>query len=370
MKKILIFCILLALSFPGFSQLFLHENLVGYFPFKGNANDISEYGLHGIVKGALLTEDRFGNPDGAYLFDGIDDKILCDTSNRDIKDSITICAWIKPEYQNYPAIVSKYEWPLDKGYTLRLDNMGDASIVGRDGYDVFNSSYSNGISLFDDSWHFIVGQIASDTWRIWVDGEMISETDVNHENPVITNMDTLTIGALSTPNGDGNYRFFEGVIDEVRIYNCILDSIDINVLFYEGMCYDVIYDTIPVYDTIPIYDTITVQQTIFVYDSITVTDTLFIDVIFSAIDADLVSTIKVFPNPTKNFIYIHLEDFVQISDYKIKIFDMGSRVIFENFCNQQDYEINIDTFGDPGIYILQVINNNGEIIHNRKILLE
>jgi len=45
--------------------------LVGYYPFFGDADDHSGHGHDGVVYGATLTEDRFGNPDAAYHFDGV-----------------------------------------------------------------------------------------------------------------------------------------------------------------------------------------------------------------------------------------------------------------------------------------------------------
>ena len=46
------------------------DGLVGWWPFNGNANDESGNGNDGVVNGATLTEDRFGNVDKAYSFDG------------------------------------------------------------------------------------------------------------------------------------------------------------------------------------------------------------------------------------------------------------------------------------------------------------
>ena len=39
----------------------------------GNASDTSGHGHHGVIHGAAPTTDRFGNPGGAFLFDGTDD---------------------------------------------------------------------------------------------------------------------------------------------------------------------------------------------------------------------------------------------------------------------------------------------------------
>ena len=46
------------------------EGLVGFYPFNGNANDMSGNGNHGEVFGAQLTFNHKGEKDSAYLFDG------------------------------------------------------------------------------------------------------------------------------------------------------------------------------------------------------------------------------------------------------------------------------------------------------------
>ena len=48
----------------------LQNGLVGYYPFCGNANDGSGNGNNGVVAGATLTTDRFGNANSAYNFNG------------------------------------------------------------------------------------------------------------------------------------------------------------------------------------------------------------------------------------------------------------------------------------------------------------
>ena len=44
------------------------QGLVAYYPFNGNANDESGNGNNGVVHGATLTTDRFGNANAAYDF--------------------------------------------------------------------------------------------------------------------------------------------------------------------------------------------------------------------------------------------------------------------------------------------------------------
>ena len=54
---------------------FLKQGLVAYYPFNGNAKDESGNGHDGDVKGATLANDRNGNSNSAYYFDGADDYI-------------------------------------------------------------------------------------------------------------------------------------------------------------------------------------------------------------------------------------------------------------------------------------------------------
>jgi len=70
MKNILL-CLIVFFSYHLSAQVpsYVPTNeLVGYWPFNGNANDESGNNLNGTVTGAALTTDRFGNLNNAYNF--------------------------------------------------------------------------------------------------------------------------------------------------------------------------------------------------------------------------------------------------------------------------------------------------------------
>ena len=71
----LIIITLMLLSNISFSQSvpsYVPTNgLVGWWGFNGNAQDGSGNGNHGTVNGATLTNDRFGNINSAFNFNGI-----------------------------------------------------------------------------------------------------------------------------------------------------------------------------------------------------------------------------------------------------------------------------------------------------------
>ena len=53
----------------------LQSGLVAWYPFDGNASDMSGNENHGTVNGATLGTDRHGFAGKAYSFDGVDDWI-------------------------------------------------------------------------------------------------------------------------------------------------------------------------------------------------------------------------------------------------------------------------------------------------------
>jgi len=65
MKKLFTLFLVLFFQILSFSQV-SSDSLRLYYPFNGNVNDESGNGNNGTISGAVLTEDRFGNPNSAY----------------------------------------------------------------------------------------------------------------------------------------------------------------------------------------------------------------------------------------------------------------------------------------------------------------
>ncbi len=79
----------------------LHNNIVAFYPFLGNANDYSGNELNGTLYGPTLIKDRFNNNNSAYYFDGINDFIDVSPDKKlQIEGDLTISVWIKAESFN------------------------------------------------------------------------------------------------------------------------------------------------------------------------------------------------------------------------------------------------------------------------------
>ena len=112
MKKILIISFVLVISFVfyGMALADLNDGLVAYYPFNGNANDESGSGNNGVVYGAVLAVDRFGENNNSYEFDGIDDYI---NIGNQVKPSfpISVSVWVKiNDLSTYGGILRNDQW--------------------------------------------------------------------------------------------------------------------------------------------------------------------------------------------------------------------------------------------------------------------
>src|SRR5690606_19941807 len=93
MRLFFLLVVLVLFGYVSKAQGDLLNGLIGCYTFTGNANDQSGKENHGQVNGASLTEDRFGNANSAYEFDGND---LIDIPASALKNSnYSYSVWAK-----------------------------------------------------------------------------------------------------------------------------------------------------------------------------------------------------------------------------------------------------------------------------------
>jgi len=210
----------------------LNDGLIAYYPFNNNANDISGNDNNGSVNGAVLTEDRFGNPNSAYYFDGIDDYIVI-TSNEslDITGSFTFIAWVNVfgSTNDHQIVISKWynNCVQNRSYVLEFQPNGKTLQIPVGG-GVSTDNYSNAFSekeISFEKWHFIVAVYDMASLKIYIDGEKTCHLTTTG---LIPKTDTLVYIGRHECSTDKNTFF--GNIDDVRIYNRALSLDEINVI--------------------------------------------------------------------------------------------------------------------------------------------
>jgi len=151
------------------------EGMVGYWSFTGNADDESGNGNHGTVHGASLTEDRFGNSNSAYLFDGTNDRIYIGNNLLMQGDSISFSCWFKSETTGIPLSTgNRNTYLIRKSYSDSLRSqlyLSDAT----DGH----GSYVGNCYASPDNWHHVVVTYDGQNHLMYLDGDIVDQTTNN-----------------------------------------------------------------------------------------------------------------------------------------------------------------------------------------------
>lgn len=151
--------------------------------------------------------------------DGINDHLLAGQSNRGVTNKLTVEAWIKTSSNALSWIAGKYSNSNgeDAGYELLLSN-GYAVLYGREGSNIYRSSGLSTTRVSDNRWHHIAGVFDNGRWEIWVDGMLENRLETNYtQGSLATQVPYLSIGFYQ----EFNNLFFQGNIDEVRIWNTV-----------------------------------------------------------------------------------------------------------------------------------------------------
>ena len=220
-----------ALSQAEISELYnqgvpsLNQGLVAYYPFDGDAKDYSGNGNDGVVTGATSTTDRLGKEGNAYEFDGVNDFINCGSSDDfEVGNSGSISVWAYPHTKS-GTILSKDKVGYNDDLAIGFDPHNISS--GKLTY-TFNRKGENDIpylstSISDNQWTHIVCIWDLGGMKFFINGSQIDSNNVSCE-----------LFATGYPLYIGQFQgrdFFDGKIDEVRIYNRALSSSEVLQLY-------------------------------------------------------------------------------------------------------------------------------------------
>jgi len=230
MKKMLgvIFALAMVCVFTASANADLSEGLVAYYPFNGNADDESGNVNHGTVQGAILTDDRLGNPESAYFFDGIDDSIIVpDSPDFDMATTVTFSAWANPYsvliggrgHTIFRKVVGGYE---DK--QLRINDTEEASFYVWGA--THPSLYAGEGTTPLNTWTHIAATYNGSIAKIYINGVLMNSMSASGD--VGDSYSKLYIGG--DPDHPPYERWLHGAIDEIRIYNRVLSDEEISDL--------------------------------------------------------------------------------------------------------------------------------------------
>jgi hypothetical protein len=155
-------------------------------------------------------------PGNTLWFDGNDDWVDCgyDASLQLTGGAITLEAWIKADTWRSNiwegSIIEKEQASPDNGYMLRCGDNGSANfIIGNNGWSEITAS--NVMEL--GRWHHLAGVYDGSMQYLYVDGQLAASR--SNTNGIGATLVQLYLGSSYLYND----RTFDGMIDEVRIWN-------------------------------------------------------------------------------------------------------------------------------------------------------
>jgi hypothetical protein len=244
-----------ALAVNGYSQSFLTNGLVAYYPFNGNANDQTTNANNGTPNNALLTADKLNQASSAYAFNGANAFIsapnkgyLTFPSGGDFSVSIWVAldslptSVVNPMFfvgmdngaGDYPKWILGYG-PLNlptapTGNYVSFITWGGTGV----GYALASAEHIPVLG----TWHSYLISKAGTNYTLYIDGQIalratnymnnhgVLEVGVSGPSAIVSGITApLTIGWTEGTS------FVNGKIDDVRIYNRALSSSEVAQLY-------------------------------------------------------------------------------------------------------------------------------------------
>jgi hypothetical protein len=317
------------------------EGLVGWWPFNGNANDESDNNNDGVVSGAYLSVDRNGDMNSSYHFDG-DDFIGLPPIET---NSFTITGWFKPSSlpensfgfncePRYYTILSNLNHSFTDSHVLgveiRFDFLSNlSSILGSD-----STSWSDvSIGSEHNHWTFFVVTYdeTNNNFTLYKDMQF-EQTSFNLTN----NLNQIYLGARPLcdidQTGPGFYMF--GDIDDIGMWNRVLTEKEIDDLYRS-------------------------------VDTNTTTD-----VNDNSHPTDFGGKIECYPNPTTDVINVDLSGLNDYSGQKLRIMNLSGQIVYEENVNQSKVVIDVKSLLSSGIYVLNTVDQNGNVTSTNKFVVQ
>ena len=224
-----------ALSATEIADLYAAQNtppviagsLVADYPFSGNAKDATAYNNNAQANGAQLGDDRFGQANKSYGFNGLGDGVVAAHSPQLNSDYTTISFWVNVE--ELPSsgevyLLSHGGW--QERWKISLPSHGKPVFTTHSGGACCSDMDSGDTNeLVVGEWRHVVMVHDGTKDFIYMNGVQVADKDV-----------TGTLDATTHPFGMGydpidNQGFFKGSLDEVQIYNVALSATEIADLY-------------------------------------------------------------------------------------------------------------------------------------------
>ncbi len=243
MKKVLLSALACGYLVAG-----INDGLVVHYEFEGNANDSSGNGNNGTEYGGVEYVDGIMGKAGS--FDGVGSYIRKNNFSINIKNDFTISTWINtnenPEWYNPIFSIHSGEEGFanygDKHISLWLSE--PLRVIGyQTPKNEDNGNYSQAEISNINTWYHIIYTEVDGIQKIYINGiDTTSNKKRDTESGLIISNGFLEIGAPNFWGNNGGWsengrgKKWNGLIDDLRIYDRALSEDEIKELYYLKNC--------------------------------------------------------------------------------------------------------------------------------------
>ena len=199
-----------------------NQNLISHWKLDENSGSTaidSESTNNGTINGAQWVTGVEGS---ALEFNGTNDYVtIPNANNLNVSEEITIMAWAKTRENKTCKIAQKGDWD---GHGIYQDIWNGwkcgIRLASNESHSI---SWENGIPEFDE-WYHIVLTYDGQSLKLFINGQLKNQKTVSGVLKI--NSRTFSIGS-----DNGTQKFFNGSIDDVRIYGSALSQTEIQFIF-------------------------------------------------------------------------------------------------------------------------------------------
>ncbi|MEM7821574.1 MAG: DUF2341 domain-containing protein [Candidatus Aenigmatarchaeota archaeon] len=214
------------------NPIYNESDLVGSWHFSEGfgsvTKDYSDYSNDGTIYGATWVDGKFGK---ALSFDGNDYVALPNNTAR-VRNRFSITAWIKLNKLNQRGhIIDNAGDGNDGHYYIYIENLTGASlcppnhIVAGFRGSAWRDFCTNISNLKTNEWYFITATYDGSTFKFYINAVIKNQTSLA-DNVNYPSNSLVKIGANAH-----NSWWFDGLIDEVRVYNRTLSDSEVLALY-------------------------------------------------------------------------------------------------------------------------------------------
>jgi hypothetical protein len=381
----------------------INSGVISQYYFCGNAND-NVGGNNGTVSGAVLSPDRFGNPNNAYTFNGQTDLINLGSSNALKQTVMSISLWAKVNGYTQTA-VSRPSIPFISTRANTFSGNYEAYFMGwyiPSTQFCFAASTSSGgqvghivnVTPNLNVWNHLVYMFDNDTTYTYVNGILKNKSYKGFVSTYVSG-DPVYLGYVTSNNV---YSYLNGSLDDIRIYNRLLTVSEVNQLYNEpsplpnlnitsnhpiscpkdvvsltasgGSSY--VWNTNATTTSILVNPMVTTSYSVTGINpitgcmgsaAITQTVSLCLGLSSNAINDEF----QIYPNPASNSIQLKSENETNV---EVTIFDITGRLVLKNQLENLMQNNSMETTSlSNGIYVIEIKSHTNEQLIKREKLV-